>query len=143
MIQPGQFIPVLKLDLAGQETWRYEAKVLQVAPNAVLLVAGFNRPAMLFHGILLGQGDQAHATVGLEGVKIDGVAAEGDLQALRVGRIGEDADGVVELGGAASFRRTPNRRAEHLRIAEQERHTDPVPTLRMEHDQKAQSQGDS
>ena len=57
MIQPGQFIPVLKLDLAGQETWRYEAKVLQVAPNAVLLVAGFNRPAMLFHGILLGQGD--------------------------------------------------------------------------------------
>ena len=57
MIHPGQSIVVLKLNLAGQETWRYEAKVLQVSPNAVLLVAGFNRPEMMFHGILLGQGD--------------------------------------------------------------------------------------
>jgi len=57
MMDPGQFISVLKLNLAGQETWRYEAKVLQVSVNAVLLVAGFNRPEMMFHGILLGQGD--------------------------------------------------------------------------------------
>jgi len=57
MMHPGQSIVVLKRNLAGQETWRYEAKVLQVSPNAVLLVAGFNRPEMMFHGILLGQGD--------------------------------------------------------------------------------------
>ena len=57
MMHPGQLISVLKLNLAGQETWRYEAKVLQVSANAVLLMAGFNRPEMLFHGILLGQGD--------------------------------------------------------------------------------------
>lgn len=56
-MHPGQLISVRKLNLAGNETWRYEAKVLQVSPNAVLLVAGFNRPERMFHGILLGQGD--------------------------------------------------------------------------------------
>ena len=57
MIEAGQMISVLKLDVEGRETWRYEAKVLKVTERAVLLVAGFNRPEMMFHGILLGEGD--------------------------------------------------------------------------------------
>jgi len=57
LIQTGQTIDVLKLNLQGQETWRYSARVLQAAPAAILLTAEFNRPSMLFHDILLGQGD--------------------------------------------------------------------------------------
>jgi protein associated with RNAse G/E len=56
-MHPGQLISVFKLNLAGEETWRYAAKVLQVSDHAILLVAGFNRPERMFHGILLGQGD--------------------------------------------------------------------------------------
>lgn len=51
-------ITVLKLNLAGVETWRYTGRVLTRRKNAVVLEARFNRPDTPFHGILLGQGDR-------------------------------------------------------------------------------------
>jgi hypothetical protein len=51
-------VEVLKLNLAGQETWRYTGIVLTRQPQSVLIEARFNRADTLFHGILLGQGDR-------------------------------------------------------------------------------------
>jgi hypothetical protein len=49
---------VLKLDIAGRETWRYPAKVLRQDAESVTIEAFFNRPDLDFHGILFGQGDR-------------------------------------------------------------------------------------
>jgi uncharacterized protein len=51
-------VEVLKLNLAGQVTWRYTGTVLESCPVAIKLEALFNRPDTAFHGILLGQGDR-------------------------------------------------------------------------------------
>jgi hypothetical protein len=49
---------VRKLDLAGQETWRYVGQVLARQPKLVRLEARFNRPDLPFHGLVLKQGDR-------------------------------------------------------------------------------------
>ena len=49
---------VIKKNILGEETWRYSGKVLQRQENSLLVEAFFNRPDMLFHGMLLGQGDR-------------------------------------------------------------------------------------
>ena len=49
---------VIKRNVAGQETWRYPARVLLRKPGAVLIEAFFNRPDTPFHSIVLGEGDR-------------------------------------------------------------------------------------
>jgi len=51
-------ITVRKLDLQGNETWRYSGRLLERAPQYLRLEAHFNRPDMPFHGILLARGDR-------------------------------------------------------------------------------------
>lgn len=51
-------VDVLKLNVAGEETWRYTGTVLERRPESVLLEARFNRADTPFHGILLRQGDR-------------------------------------------------------------------------------------
>jgi uncharacterized protein len=49
---------VLKLDLDGRETWRYPAEVLRQDAGSITIEAFFNRPDLMFYGILFGQGDR-------------------------------------------------------------------------------------
>lgn len=51
-------VVVLKLNLAGEETWRYSGKVLERDVESVLIEAFFNREDLPFHGIILGNGDR-------------------------------------------------------------------------------------
>lgn len=51
-------VVVIKLDVAGKETWRYNGRVLERHANWIRLEAFFNRPDTPFHGILLAQGDR-------------------------------------------------------------------------------------
>ena len=51
-------IKVLKRNLAGEVTWRYEGRVLRRLPNALVLEAFFNRPDLPFMNILLKEGDR-------------------------------------------------------------------------------------
>jgi hypothetical protein len=53
-----QDVWVIKRNVAGEETWRYPARVLSRKPGAVLIEAFFNRPDTPFHGIVLGRGDR-------------------------------------------------------------------------------------
>jgi protein associated with RNAse G/E len=50
-------ITVIKRDDGGQETWRYEGKLLKREPKRVVLEARFNRPDMPFQEIVLKTGD--------------------------------------------------------------------------------------
>jgi uncharacterized protein len=52
---PG--ITVIKRNLAGEETWRYDGRILKRSENAVMLEAFFNRDDMPFMDILLKHGD--------------------------------------------------------------------------------------
>ncbi len=49
---------VIKLNTAGEETWRYTGRILERGSNWLRLEAFFNRPDTPFHGILLAQGDR-------------------------------------------------------------------------------------
>ncbi len=49
---------VIKRNLEGKETWRYSGEILERWPNGVLLVAYFNRSDLLFHNVLLREGDR-------------------------------------------------------------------------------------
>lgn len=51
-------IDVIKLNLAGAETWRYSGEVLARRPGAVLLQALFDREYGDLHGISLNRGDR-------------------------------------------------------------------------------------
>jgi protein associated with RNAse G/E len=51
-------IDVIKLDLAGRETWRYSGRVLRRETHSVLIEARFNRDDVPFHGIQLGRNDR-------------------------------------------------------------------------------------
>lgn len=48
----------MKLNLAGQETWRYIGRVLERHADRIVLEAHFNRDDIPFHGILLRRGDR-------------------------------------------------------------------------------------
>ena len=49
---------VIKLDLEGNETWRYQAHVLAIESGSIVLEAFFDREDMEFHGLLLCKGDR-------------------------------------------------------------------------------------
>jgi uncharacterized protein len=49
---------VIKKNVNSEETWRYSGKVLQRQETTIIIEAYFNRPDMLFHGMLLGLGDR-------------------------------------------------------------------------------------
>lgn len=51
-------ITVLKLNTAGQETWRYTGRVLERHKDRIVLEAEFNRDDIPFHEILLRRGDR-------------------------------------------------------------------------------------
>lgn len=51
-------VVVIKLDPQGQETWRYDGKVLAEDDTSILLEAYFNREDLLFHGIHLKENDR-------------------------------------------------------------------------------------
>jgi uncharacterized protein len=48
---------VVKCNIEGKETWRYPGEILRRDENSILLAAHFNRPDLLFHGMLLAEGD--------------------------------------------------------------------------------------
>ena len=58
MIENFQPITVLKLNLAGEETWRYDGRLVSFQGSKVVLEALFNRPDTPFHEILLKEGDR-------------------------------------------------------------------------------------
>ena len=51
-------ITVIKQNTSGEETWRYEGRVLDQTESSVKLEAFFNRDDMLFNGMLLKRGDR-------------------------------------------------------------------------------------
>ena len=50
-------VVVIKLNLAGQETWRYSGEVLTRDAHSLTIRALFNRADTPFHGITLRSGD--------------------------------------------------------------------------------------
>jgi len=50
-------ITVVKLNLAGMETWRYSGHVLKRSASSLLIEAEFNREDTVFQEILLKRGD--------------------------------------------------------------------------------------
>lgn len=51
-------VAVIKRNLAGEETWRYEGRVLERGPRHIRLEAFFNRSDLPFHGIVMRRGDR-------------------------------------------------------------------------------------
>lgn len=51
-------ITVIKRNLAGDETWRYPGRLLAREGTRLVLEARFNRPDLLFMGIVLKDGDR-------------------------------------------------------------------------------------
>jgi len=51
-------VTVIKLNVTGEETWRYTGRILEHGENWLRLEAFFNRPDTPFHGIVLAQGDR-------------------------------------------------------------------------------------
>lgn len=49
---------IIKQNARGEETWRYSGHILQRSEDWVQVEARFNRPDLLFHGILLRQDDR-------------------------------------------------------------------------------------
>ena len=55
---PRMPVTVIKLDIHGQETWRYNGHVLERSPERIVLEAFFDRQDMDFNGMLLLRGDR-------------------------------------------------------------------------------------
>ena len=51
-------IVVIKLNVAGQETWRYHGKLLDRDDRRIVLEAYFDREDMDLQGLFLGRGDR-------------------------------------------------------------------------------------
>ena len=51
-------VTVIKLNIDGQETWRYDGLILERGQNWLVLEAFFNRQDTPFHGIILARGDR-------------------------------------------------------------------------------------
>lgn len=49
---------IIKRNPRGEETWRYEGRVVQRARDAVLIEAYFNRDDFIFNSLPLGRGDR-------------------------------------------------------------------------------------
>ena len=50
-------IVVRKLNLAGEETFRYSGRVLSRSEESLLIEAKFNRPDKVYHGVMFRLGD--------------------------------------------------------------------------------------
>jgi uncharacterized protein len=51
-------ITIVKLDVSGKETWRYQGRILHQQGSRLILEAYFNREDMLFQGMPLCRGDR-------------------------------------------------------------------------------------
>jgi predicted RNA-binding protein associated with RNAse of E/G family len=51
-------VTVLKRNLAGEVTWKYEGRILERGANCVTLEAFFNRDDLPFMGVVLKRGDR-------------------------------------------------------------------------------------
>jgi len=51
-------VVVIKRNIDGQETWRYDGRILERGQNWLLLEAFFNRQDTPFQGIILARGDR-------------------------------------------------------------------------------------
>jgi hypothetical protein len=51
-------ISVIKLNIQGQETWRYIGEVIETGSNYLILQAYFDREDRIFHGMPLCKGDR-------------------------------------------------------------------------------------
>lgn len=51
-------ITVVKLDISGKETWRYQGRILHQQGSRLILEAFFDREDMLFQGMPLRRGDR-------------------------------------------------------------------------------------
>lgn len=49
---------IIKRNPRGEETWRYEGRVVRRARDAMLIEAFFNRDDIIFNGVPLGRGDR-------------------------------------------------------------------------------------
>jgi protein associated with RNAse G/E len=54
----SSMITVVKLDISGKETWRYQGRILLQQGSRLVLEAYFDREDMLFHGMSLCKGDR-------------------------------------------------------------------------------------
>jgi protein associated with RNAse G/E len=51
-------VTIIKRNLQGEETWRYQGHVLHRESNVIVIEAYYNRPDTPLHGMMLGQGDR-------------------------------------------------------------------------------------
>ena len=58
MSSAPHYVDVIKLNILGEETWRYQGKILKTSENSLLLEAFFNREDLPFHGITLRENDR-------------------------------------------------------------------------------------
>jgi predicted RNA-binding protein associated with RNAse of E/G family len=54
----GTTITVIKRDILGVETWRYQGRLLEQLDGCLVLEAFFDKQDISFHGMLLGKGDR-------------------------------------------------------------------------------------
>ena len=54
----GKEIVVIKMNVAGEETWRYRGQLLERKPDRIVLEAYFDRQDMNLEGLFLGKGDR-------------------------------------------------------------------------------------
>jgi predicted RNA-binding protein associated with RNAse of E/G family len=53
-----RWLSVIKLNMLGEETWRYQGELLSQDGTSLVLEAFFDREDTSFHGMLLAQGDR-------------------------------------------------------------------------------------
>lgn len=58
MTRTNREVAIIKLNPQGEETWRYDGRVLAQDETSILVEAYFNRSDFLFHGILLKENDR-------------------------------------------------------------------------------------
>jgi len=56
--QAGELITVIKRNVQGKETWRYDGLLIERGQNFYILEAYFDRQDMLVEGLTLGKGDR-------------------------------------------------------------------------------------
>jgi predicted RNA-binding protein associated with RNAse of E/G family len=57
-MQPNSEMFVIKKNIHGQVTWRYNGQMVECAANYIVLEAFFDRQDMDLHGLFLGKGDR-------------------------------------------------------------------------------------
>lgn len=57
-LKVGERVPVIKRNILGEETWRYEGLLIERGQNCFVLEAYFDRQDMQVEGLLLRKGDR-------------------------------------------------------------------------------------